>query len=110
MVLTILTDERVVALTAYLITGLFMLISVGGGYFVKQVLWELKQNRLALANFTAATTVNINAVEKTQAIHEQKIDQVSNEQDDQKKKLDDHAVKIAVHAGKISALERRSRP
>ncbi len=106
-VLTILTDERVIAISVTVITALVTIVGTGGWYFIKSILRRQDQTNLAISDFTSALLAKFNAADKAQAIHGEKIENLSTEQEEQKKKIYQFNKDITTHEVKIDNIERR---
>lgn len=111
--LTILTDERVIAgfctLLTLMGTGFFMAVR----WIIVKVLKESQESRVLMAGFTQALNDKFSALnelaiksDKRHALQQQKLYNLSAGHDEYKKRVDQHENTLTQHDVKISHIEK----
>lgn len=103
----VLTDGKIIQIAATIISGLATLVGAGILFFVKQLLAELKANKLALTHFTTKLITQMSTLDKEQSVQATNFKNLESDSREQKKKIEYHGKLLIQHGAKLDYIENR---
>ncbi len=111
--LTILTDESIIKFTVWLLGIMALCIVSLSAYFGRNILKEIKGARIDRADFTNALNHKFRAInlfvkshEKMAAVHEEKLKFLDEVTSEQKKKIEELALKHKENKDSIEEIKK----